>query len=124
MQTTIIRVIFITFVLSVAFIFTAEAVQSRSPQLLYPSSKRIVIFVADGWGYCTKAESYFATRNIPFESRDIQKSHQFYREWHDHFHGDIVPLTVFDNGKFVIDGFDPKAINHALRAIGISTKNR
>ncbi|WP_153304315.1 hypothetical protein [Trichlorobacter thiogenes] len=26
----------------------AEAVQSRSPQLIYPSSKRIVIFVADG----------------------------------------------------------------------------
>ncbi|MDK9719204.1 MAG: hypothetical protein OEL57_15065 [Trichlorobacter sp.] len=26
----------------------AEAVQPRTPQLLYPSSKRIVIFVADG----------------------------------------------------------------------------
>jgi len=25
-----------------------EAVQPRTPQLLYPSSKRIVIFVADG----------------------------------------------------------------------------
>jgi len=26
----------------------AEAVQPRSPQLLYPSTQRIVIFVADG----------------------------------------------------------------------------
>jgi hypothetical protein len=69
-------------------------------------------------------ESFFATRNIPFESRDIQKSHQFYREWHDRFHGDIVPLIVFDNGKFVIDGYDPQALRHALQATGISSKNR
>ena len=102
----------------------AEAVQPRTPQLLYPSSKRIVIFVADGWGYCTKAESYFATRNIPFESRDIQKSHQFYREWHDHFNGDIVPLIVFDNGRQVVDSFDPRAIKRALKATGSTPRNR
>jgi len=28
--------------------YQAEAVQSRSPQLIYPSIQRIVIFVADG----------------------------------------------------------------------------
>lgn len=123
MRTITLYLLFIL-VTTVFYPHQTEAVQPRTPHLLYPSSKRIVIFVADGWGYCAKAESYFATRHIPFESRDIQKSHQFYREWHDHFNGDIVPLTVFDNGRFVIDGFDPQAINHALRASGIYTKNR
>lgn len=35
-------------VITVLCLNQAEAVQPRSPQLVYPSSKRIVIFVADG----------------------------------------------------------------------------
>lgn len=124
MQTSIFRSIFIAFALSVTFIFTAEAVQPRSPQLLYPSNQRIVIFMADGCSYCRKAEGYLTSLGLTFEERDIQKDHRFYREWHDHFHGDIVPLIVFNNGQQVVDSFDPRGIKRALRATGISLKNR
>jgi len=34
-----------------------------------------------------------------------------------------VPLIVFDNGKQVVDSFDPRAIRRALKAIGITFKN-
>ncbi len=64
-------------------------------------------------------ESFFAKRKIPFEARDIQHEHRFYREWHDHFHGDIVPLTVFDNGRQVLDGYDPKRLQNILKELGI-----
>jgi hypothetical protein len=56
--------------------------------------------------------------------RDIQKQHRWYREWYDHFHGDIVPMIVFDNGRQVIDGFDPKAITKVLKTLRIPSKSR
>lgn len=69
-------------------------------------------------------ESFFAKRKIQFEARDIQKDHKYYREWHDRFQGDIVPLIVFDNGKFVIDGYDPESIKQVLKSTGLHPQNR
>lgn len=71
-------------------------------------------------------ESFFTTRKIAYEARDIQQ-HQYYREWRDRFDGDIVPLIVFDNGYRVIDGYDTKRLNTTLKELGIypaSSKKR
>lgn len=67
-------------------------------------------------------ESFFTTRKIAFEARDIQQN-QYYREWHDRFAGDIVPLIVFDNGYRVIEGYDLKQLNTILKELGIYPAN-
>lgn len=43
-------ILYLLFILAMAAFcsYPAEAVQPHNPQLLYPSSKRIVVFVADG----------------------------------------------------------------------------
>ncbi|WP_416222784.1 hypothetical protein [Trichlorobacter lovleyi] len=61
---------------------------------------------------------------MSYEARDIQQEHRWYQEWHDHFHGDIVPLIVFDNGKIIVDGFDVREIDRALKKRGIRPKTR
>ncbi len=55
--------------------------------------------------------------------RDIQQDHRWYQEWYQHFHGDIVPLIVFDNGKQIIDGYEPKAMVKTLRELRITRKS-
>ncbi|GAW67790.1 hypothetical protein GPEL0_01r3817 [Geoanaerobacter pelophilus] len=62
-------------------------------------------------------ESYFTSKSIPFTCRDIRTDREALREWRDRYHGDIVPLTVFDGGKVVVDGGDIPAIERALRKL-------
>lgn len=40
-------------------------------------------------------------------------------EWSKKWHGDIVPLVVFDDGKRVIDGYDPKGMERVLKELDI-----
>jgi hypothetical protein len=65
-------------------------------------------------------ESYFTSKSIPFISRDIRTDKEALHEWRDRYHGDIVPLIVFDGGKKIVDGGDIPAIERALR--GLSRK--
>lgn len=100
----------------------AEATQPATPHVLYPSSQRVVLFVAEGCSYCREAAQYLAAHGIACEIRDIRKQHRWYREWRDHLQGDIVPLIVLDNGRRIIDGFDPKTLTRVLQSTGIMPK--
>ncbi|WP_241426238.1 hypothetical protein [Geobacter benzoatilyticus] len=65
-------------------------------------------------------ESYFTSKRIPHIKRDIRTDRQARKEWRERYHGDIVPLIVFDDGKRIIDGCDIPAIEQALRELGVS----
>ncbi|MBU5637638.1 hypothetical protein KOM00_12960 [Geomonas sp. Red69] len=62
-------------------------------------------------------ESYFTEKGIPYTTRDIRTDHAAHQEWRERYHGDIVPLIVFDNGKKIVDGCDVRAIERALREL-------
>jgi hypothetical protein len=65
-------------------------------------------------------ESYFTSKGIPHTCLDIHKDPKAYREWRDRYHGNIVPMVVFDNGRRIVDGCDIKAIERTLRELEAS----
>ncbi len=65
-------------------------------------------------------ESYFTRKGIPYTSRNIRKDRKALQEWRDRYHGEIVPMVVFNNGKRIVDGYDIPAIERALRDMGFS----
>ncbi len=65
-------------------------------------------------------ESYFTRKGIPYTSRDIRKDQKARQEWSERYHGDIVPMVVFNDGKRIVDGYDIPAIERALRDLGLS----
>lgn len=65
-------------------------------------------------------ERYFTIKGIPYSYRDIRKDPKAYQEWRQRYHGDIVPLIVFGNGKRIVDGCDIPAIERTLRDLGVS----
>ena len=71
--------------------------------------------------YCARVESYFTKKGIPFTCRDIRQDQSAYREWHDRYQGEIVPMIVFDGGKKIVDGCDIPAIERSLRDLEATT---
>ena len=63
-------------------------------------------------------ESYFTNKAIPYVCRDIRTDPTARTEWRERYHGDIVPLAVFDGGKRIVDGCDIPAIERALQELG------
>jgi hypothetical protein len=41
-----------------------------------------------------------------------------YFEWRERWHGDIVPLIVFDDGRRVVEGFEPRSLEKVLKELG------
>jgi hypothetical protein len=41
-----------------------------------------------------------------------------YHEWRDRWHGEIVPLIVFDDGKRVVEGFEARSLEKVLQEMG------
>ncbi|WP_224981577.1 glutaredoxin family protein [Geomonas agri] len=62
-------------------------------------------------------ESYFTSKGIPYTTRDIRKDQAARQEWRERYHGDMVPLIVFDQGKRIVDGCDVRAIERAMREL-------
>ncbi|MBJ6802664.1 glutaredoxin family protein [Geomonas propionica] len=62
-------------------------------------------------------ESYFTSKGIPYATRDIRKDQVAHREWRERYHGDMVPLIVFDQGKRIVDGCDVRAIERVMREL-------
>lgn len=65
-------------------------------------------------------ESYFTSKGIPHTRKDIRTDRKAYQEWHERYHGDIVPMIVFNNGQKIVDGCDVPAIERVLRDLGVS----
>ena len=65
-------------------------------------------------------ERYFTSKGIPYTCQDIRTDRKARQEWRERYHGDIVPMIVFDDGKRIVDGCDIPAIERALRELGVT----
>ncbi len=89
----------------------------------HAQSHQVVLYVAEYCSHCRLAEQYLLERGVKVEIRDITQSARFHHEWKDIYHGDIVPVLVLDQGRFVLDGFERHQYDHFLKNHRIPTRN-
>jgi len=111
------------FLLALAFLFTAllcprafmqtAKADDASPQS--QSTPNIVMYATQTCGYCVKARSWFKSRNLAWEERDIETSAVANKEWKS-LGGQGTPLIVIDGER--IHGFDQARIEALLAKNG------
>ncbi len=72
------------------------------PAAAAPESKRVVMYGAQWCGYCKQARSYFASHNVPYTERDIDRSPAARQEF-ERLGGGGVPLILV--GEARLQGF-------------------
>lgn len=77
------------------------------------SAARVEIFVTSWCPYCQALERYLKSNQIPYMRQDIEKS-ETAKRIHQQLGGGGVPVIRID-GTTVIHGFDPGAIDEALK---------
>lgn len=83
-------------------------------------SAGVVIYGTSWCGYCKKARAFFASRNIPYVDKDVERDPGANAEIQRKcaavgrtFGGGVPVLDVYGR---IIDGFDTAAIEQAIRA--------
>ena len=72
----------------------------------------VILYGTDWCSNCKMTRAYLRNNNIPFFEYDVEKSPEGQRQFKV-LQGNGVPLLLVKNN--VIRGFDPAAINRALR---------
>ncbi|MCD7731294.1 MAG: glutaredoxin family protein [Oscillospiraceae bacterium] len=68
------------------------------------------IFSSDSCGYCRKLKAYLDEKRVRYDVIDVNESEENYRKLIDISGQTGIPVTVADDGNFVI-GFDIDKIN-------------
>lgn len=105
----------ILFILLAIFCLASPALASPP---LAPAAEmaRVEIFVTSWCPYCKLLEGHLKSSGIPYKKYDIEKDATG-RRMHEELGGGGVPVTRVD-GRTIIHGFDPAAIQSALRRKG------
>lgn len=78
------------------------------------TTSQIALYGTDTCPYCKEARSYFQSKNISIVDYDIDTHDKGQKDFQK-LDGDIVPLILIGSRK--ISGFDPIAIDEALKAL-------
>lgn len=89
-----------------------HALLTASPDFAAQHEEQVVLYGTSWCGGCKKARAYFAQHNISYFEYDIEQSSEGYRQYKQ-LHGNGTPLLLI--GTNVVRGFDPRAIEQALR---------
>jgi mycoredoxin len=110
---------FVSLTLSAALIGIAalnwgsvHALLVARPDFAALHAEPVILYGTDWCGNCKMTRAYLRANNIPFFEYDVEKSPEGQRQFKV-LQGNGVPLLLVKNN--VIRGFDPAAINRALR---------
>ncbi len=78
------------------------------------TKSQIILYGTATCPYCKEARSYFQNKNIPIVDYDVDMHVKGEKDFQK-LGGEIVPIILIGNRK--ISGFDPDAIDDALRAL-------
>lgn len=116
------------FLLALALLFTAvlcpravvQAAVAADASAQSQSTPDIVMYATQTCGYCAKARTWFKSKNLAWEERDIETSAVANKEWKT-LGGQGTPLIVIDGER--IHGFDQVRIEAALAKQGVRGKS-
>jgi glutaredoxin len=98
-----------------------ELAQRAPPTTSSPgvAAVNVVLYVAEWCGVCRKAESYLKSIGVKFILKDIEKEPDARRELGAKLSRAHMPssssVPVIDVGGEILEGFDPRAVDRALR---------
>lgn len=89
-------------------------VEGNYSEFYVGTKSQIVLYGTETCPYCKEARSYFQSKNIAFADYDVD-THEKGKKDYQKLEGEYVPIILIGNRK--ISGFDPDAIDDALKAL-------
>lgn len=78
------------------------------------AAPEVIMFTTKTCGYCVRARAWFASRNVPWDERDIEASTEARAQWKAHG-GVGTPLILINGKRF--NGFSADALEVELARV-------
>ena len=101
--------------------FEAEAQAARPEPVAVAASGEVIVFGASWCGACRQAEAYLRERNVPFVEHDIEREPEARADMQRRARAAGITangIPIIDIRGRVMQGFDPGAVDRALRETG------
>lgn len=101
--------------------FEAEASAARPDPVAVAASGEVIVFGASWCGACRQAEAYLRERNVPFVEHDIEREPEARADMQRRARAAGITangIPIIDIRGRVMQGFDPSAVDRALRETG------